>query len=459
MKAGVIMDIRPAVKVLTFIMCFIILFSLSGCHSRKETAISDQEIHINEKDNSIKEQEITNEPIVLKTVYYNSGKNPENYGALTKEGYYYFVSRNGVPYDESKGETGSGNLTYLDYSSCQQIMLCSVPGCAHNNSNCTSYLSGWGGATLFTDYEEEHVLIMIGGRAETDATEEQLGKIEIMDRDGSNRKILYRLNSKEMFSAEDCIFVDRGGIYCVVDTVDAISNSYVKEVRRIDLLTGEADTILTISMGSVLCSCFDDKIMILDYQEFPMEYYVLDVTTRKTEKVFTGKGSLFVDRSFLTWVNNNNDGTGSLDIMDVRDGSNSRINGIPLQPSVSIRVDNRYGDILEWTYTTPYPEEKTVSFFVNTKTGECSEKTLCRKKYADYDIYSPVGIIGETGDGRYLVTVDAINAEVSFVDYIGIPCVITYQDHPSLALISKDDYYAGVPSYQYVDDHVYVPVS
>ena len=441
------------VRSLAFLVFSIMLLALTGCseNTKKGNTDIDNQIIEDKDQNGVVDKEY----VSLKTVFYNFGKNPISYGAHTSYGYYYFVSRQGIPYDENEGELGNANLTYLDYSSASQIILCSIPGCLHNTPDCTSYVSGWGGGILFPDYYEDHIMFLSKGSKEKDATEAQLGKIEIMNRDGTDRKLLYRLTAKEYFSTEDCIFVDETGVYAFVVTLDENSNGYIKELRRIDLNTGEIRVLLSTKMDSILCSCYEDKILFLKYKESPKAYYTLNVVSGEIENVYKGKGAVLSHSHYLIWANENAEGTANLDILDILDGSTRTIEGIPCCPGNSIQVDNYYDDTVEWTFITPSPEEKLFSYLVNIKNGEYYEKKLFRRKYANDNIFNPIGIVGETGDGRFLVSSDANTCEVTFFDYLGIPHVVVINDRPSYALITKEDYYAGIPNYQFIEDSVY----
>ncbi len=394
----------------------------------------------------------------LRIVYDNFGKDTLNAGAFTANGYYYFATRDGVPYDTSNGMYGTANLTYIDYSSAELVYLCNIPGCAHNNSDCPSYIFGGAGpCVLFADYDENRIISLVTGIPGYDVeTEEQLGKITSMDLTGTGRSVLYRLESKESFSLEDSIFIDDKAVYLAVITLDEDTNQFVKEIRRVDLETGAVSVLYKAAYGLSMVSCYDKSIVFYNRDDFPRVYSSLDVNTGEIRELYSGQGAVLTSGHYNFYAYNNYDGTGDLIIIDLFDHSKRTISGIPCHPDKGIRVSDLYDGILEWSFVTPEPEEEIKKYFVDLE-NECFwEKTLTRKPYYGYDITYPLQIFGEAGDDSFLVLLDSYDSEVSFIDYKGIPHIISFPDHPSYGIITKKDYYGNEPNYRYIDDHVFV---
>ncbi len=59
-----------------------------------------------------------------------------NASCATQEGYYYISTESQKLQDGSLGY----RLMYIDYASCQEICLCSAPGCSHDTKDCTAVL-------------------------------------------------------------------------------------------------------------------------------------------------------------------------------------------------------------------------------------------------------------------------------------------------------------------------------
>lgn len=64
---------------------------------------------------------------------------------------------------EGHGHIYYGNILYTDYETCRRVYFCNVPGCAHNNPDCTSFVKFSTDARLFTDYSETHLYFMSTG--------------------------------------------------------------------------------------------------------------------------------------------------------------------------------------------------------------------------------------------------------------------------------------------------------
>lgn len=55
---------------------------------------------------------------------------------FSEDGYYY-ISHDSIKLSDSN--YGS-HLMYMDYASCQEVYLCSAPGCSHDTPDCTAVL-------------------------------------------------------------------------------------------------------------------------------------------------------------------------------------------------------------------------------------------------------------------------------------------------------------------------------
>jgi len=438
--------IKNIISCLSIFLVLCLLLCITSCAGSKS----------NQDDTSPEPQDINNYS-ELKIGYDNFGKSLLTVGAFTADGFYNFVTRDGVPYDTSNGQYGTANLTYIDYTSATQLLLCNIPGCAHNNSDCPSYMSGGAGpCILFSDAQENRIISLVTGIPGYEVeTKEQLGKITLMDLTGSNRTQLYTLQSRESFSLEDSIFVDEDTIYLAVITLDEDTNQFIKEVRMIDLDTGTDAVLLRTTYDLSLVSCYEDNIVFYMRSEIPFVYSALNVHTGEIKELYSGQGALLTSKHYNYYANNMFDGTGELTIIDLIDHSRKTISGIPCHPEKGITVSDLYDGVLEWSYVTPEPEGKIHTYFVNTETGDFWEKTLERKPYDGYDITSPVLVCGKTGDGRFLVLLDSHDCEVSFTDYQGIPHIVSFENQPSYGLISMNDYYNSIPNYQLIIDQVY----
>lgn len=100
-------------------------------------------------------------------------------GSGNNEGFFHISSH----------ESGHSNLMFTDYSTAQQIFVCSSPNCAHKDESCTSYIKDEGYTVFPAVYDDK--LLLVYNSLQQIGNESRPSKIEIMNTNGMDKKTLY----------------------------------------------------------------------------------------------------------------------------------------------------------------------------------------------------------------------------------------------------------------------------
>jgi len=376
------------------------------------------------------------------------------HGAETSFGYYYFMQR-WVDGFSDAGYTHSANITFTDYHTGQNIYLCNVPGCAHNNSDCTSYIEYSRSLFIVSDYEEQHIILISSGTNSRDiVSDTELCSISVMNIDGSNRRELLRLKPTEMISPEDEIFADnQHHLYYVV-----VVGQTGKELRRIDLNTGTEEVLLSTGIAMVCRHSFSDCILLDYYDHTPNKKQLLSVSTGQViDKKSIEKGYISVvpfSHYYMAYYNEDIDDPNTtkvdLYIFDyATDEVVKVIKDLPCAPRFYCdqRVFDRDSKI-EWLFVDS--DEIRNEYIVDLDSGECLEGL--RYLNPRTGTTSPVSILADSGDGQLLVVMGEREGMITQTDPQGVPHVFDLGYCRELALISVEDYCAGIANYRVVDE-------
>ena len=158
---------------------------------------------------------------------------------------YYEIIQNYVSTDTSTPSSFHGNIVYTDIVSGKQIYLCSNPSCAHDTNTCSSWVNTNAYTTVAPAAIDDHLIIMYCGNANGRSS-----KIEIMDADGTNRKLLCEFDYNiELFNGlafdSDHIYV-----YVMEANPNGVLNDNTYKLLSISLADSSTEEILTIKRSS-----------------------------------------------------------------------------------------------------------------------------------------------------------------------------------------------------------------
>lgn len=131
----------------------------------------------------------------------------------------------------------SYNILYLDYETAQQVYLCGDPNCSHNSETCTSYIDASAGNIPGLLYSDGKIYLIESGAV----SEEALPKIEVMNADGSEKKLLKEFTASQVINS-GWYLADDTFIYYVREDIDSMGSA-TKTLCRIDKVTGNEEEV------------------------------------------------------------------------------------------------------------------------------------------------------------------------------------------------------------------------
>jgi len=379
-------------------------------------------------------------------------------GAETERGYYDSIIWPLDMYTEDSPWMHCGNLIYTDYQTRTRIFLCSTPGCAHNNENCTSYIRYPRGIVLFANAAETRLFCMATGAMDGEVySEDDIGRIYQMDLDGSNRKELLRLKAYESFSLNDPVLSDSERLYvCVIVTKSATAEP-VKELRSINISDGTWETILNLKIAENVFSAYDGLIILGDGEKVTSnhtyEYRSFSMSRNESKKLYEcdiGEYSIVVNNTLII-ANKTVEDTGAIKIIDLLSGSEKIIDDIPQEAVGMVSVTDLFDDIVRWAYIDKTEIGEAQEYLVNCATGEITKITLRYSEFGGTKRLVP--IVAET-ETQFLVIKDTTDSKLSLTNAEGIPFLCDWPNREVYALISKEDYRNNIPNYQDIEDTI-----
>lgn len=372
----------------------------------------------------------------------------------------YTTSNNGFYESLSIKENGQ-NIVYTDYATKTRVYLCNRADCTHDNESCTSWFDGYIDLSLVMNLQKTKLFVFKSGSVE----EGTFPQIYVMDPNGANRKMLVQFKANERFI--DGCAADSENLYFAVDVVDH-SGATSKELRQVNMETGDVKTLLTYGASDWLMGAFEDQLIIVSLNPASVEYtytaYSLTTTEQREFYRYTvadtsgsGWGNItrvYNDKLYIVEPTNNE--KASIHVMDIKTGEQKTLttelpyytlDGTFVHDFVDNHMiiavsDNRGG----------FENYKGYMFALDLATNELIELTLQQPPVEDIVITTfvmPVGV----SDTQYLVQSATEYKMITLIGNEGIPYqteaqVLTY------SMISKENYWNSIPEYIAIEDTV-----
>lgn len=145
-------------------------------------------------------------------------------------------STNAGYYVSNQYFSGSSSLTYVDYSSMQEIFLCANPNCTHNSDACVSYYP-FDGKTQLSGVQVagEHLLAI-----QVSPSDNSNAHIDLLNLDGTYLSCLAELSSGQEFcwDISNGYYTDGDSLYTVLSEVDPTTAAKRDLLIRISLKDG-----------------------------------------------------------------------------------------------------------------------------------------------------------------------------------------------------------------------------
>ncbi len=186
---------------------------------------------------------------------------------FSEDGYYY-LSHDSIKL--SDGNYGS-HLMYMDYASCQEVYLCSAPGCSHDTPDCTAVLPNkdFPFSTklfLFQDHLyalclQADAVVSFSAANESEETgsslstaDDRQGTLYRMNPDGTGRQKVYEFAPG--LTIEGTMAIDHSGLYVITKRLSSeksntgsYSSFSEKNLMYLNLSSLEAKTICSLDFG------------------------------------------------------------------------------------------------------------------------------------------------------------------------------------------------------------------
>lgn len=186
---------------------------------------------------------------------------------------------------------GSFNVFYLDYAAGQQLFLCNVPNCTHNDDTCTSYIP------LMED-EMPPMVLTVNDKilfVKHAATAERPAGLQIADANGKNRHQLLELPADKTLGG--MIFTDGNNLYCEMLGIKEENGApiQVDTVIKIELESGKYSEFIVLPPNQVLygavggCLVVEEGDWNPNSQKAFRSFYYLHLPTAEEEAYVESK--------------------------------------------------------------------------------------------------------------------------------------------------------------------------
>lgn len=356
-------------------------------------------------------------------------------------------------YEWASRPSGDSVITYIDYASKQKVYLCSQPNCNHSNESCPAWFSGPTGY-IFSGANDTKLF----GIQSNIVDGQVYQSLWSMGVDGTNRRTLYELKAGESFC--DAVAGSSEKLYITVRDFEGN-----KKLLEIDIENKKANVILEYSGSDWLYGAFQDKLVILYYENESLSAGVFTYTTyslesKEQQTIYQyeyndngepEKGCIGrTDQEFLYLICPTGNHLADVSKINMITGQKETLcHSLPYYHVDNTFVagfeDNRM--IVTVTDVSNPDAVETKTLAVHCDTGEIQEITQIIS-YGSIEMSVP---IVATLDTELLVISGYEKRQVTLYGVEGVP-YSTEMDFPVYALISKESFWAGKTAYQEIAD-------
>ena len=355
--------------------------------------------------------------------------------AETTDGYYSTECINGAEY----------NIIYTDYATNETIALCNRAECTHNDNSCTSYIENIG-SRIFTDNNYLYV-VNAGVAGDLQIEPYMIAKITRKDLNGSNDKIIYEFPAQT--SIKGSIVEDKeNNLYFLMYRAEEKDNDieYNKYIVRLSQ-NGELTELTQVSYIGIIYGASGDNIYLLDMSEDD-EYKLIEysISDGKSNEVLSWKPGDYkgqIYNGYFCYVDTKNNTVNKYDLANRKNeiivsDFNYRKDDINFYKIIDNEMLMSVRDMSNGLDNSEY---KRIS--VNIEDHQVKQSSL---SYIDGTKSYPVSILGSYNDKYYVIhgseyrTIQLPGKNGSWYETEG--------EFSKYAMISKSDYWAGIPNYE-----------
>lgn len=363
--------------------------------------------------------------------------------AVTAEGFYTM--------DILPRQDGSLCILYGDFASSTLSPLCSVPGCAHNGSECPSWLPPSSGGVRPMIIGEQIFLVFGGVPGQTEEqTEDDIAHIMTMEPDGSSKTLLTRFGPDQQLCAP--YLTDDRDLYCTLETTEA--DQLRRELIRVDLATGEWETLyeMDVEHDEQVTEAFGSCVLLgsqtVDQGKPVLLLNRLDLSTGEKAQVpapsYGDASTAFRGRQVCYYSLSEN-ALHCLDWITLEDRvlKENLFEGGVGNGFVSL-LDCQDGHALLTWYAADSEDSLTVQ--VDLSSGKSTSFSLLRNTLTGKGL--PASILAALpGTSRYLVDLGEEAVDYATYGSDGAP-MVARTSRTLYGVINASDYWSSTPSYQ-----------
>lgn len=380
-----------------------------------------------------------------------------SYGSGCEQGF-FLVS----PYAHADG---SGNLLYIDYATKQVLPLCSQLNCTHRDETCTSWIPYNTGGVVPAVVDDMVLLVYLGSGDYENKGKAALPHIEAMRFNGADRKQIAEFSANQKI--EKPFFTDGESLFFRLSTVEEDSSTAC--IMQVDLSTGVCRERCALEADRVdwVWGAFGRSVVMYRTKEpngadafaqvTAYELYLLNIDTQEKTPVFEWPAADSMPNLFGRFLVVDDQEKSQVETVDLSTGDRFMFPQIQLpQDRLTdfVIYDYRDGHLLYRVRTLKENRGgiKSLDFFTCGK--EDREPRAWNLRYVFSEGATPVSVIDTLPNGKYLVVKNEAFGNTAEQNEEGITY---YAPAPvrEYALISQQDYWAGIPNYEDIANNFY----
>lgn len=366
-----------------------------------------------------------------------------------------YVSSNDGFYESLSINDNGQNIVYTDYETQTRVYLCNRVECGHNDERCTSWFEGYMSLNLVMNPQKTKLFAFRHGIYDEDIPPQ----IYVMDLNGANRKTLVQFKANESFI--DACAADEENLYFAASVTPLDGSTSKKELRQVNMETGEMKTLTSYGASDWLMGAFEDQLIIVSLNPSTMEYVhtAFSLTTQEQREFYRytvadtsglGRGNIARIYKDKLYIVEPTAGTkASIHVMDIKTGKQQTLTTeLPYYTLDGTFVEDFVDDhmIISVSDNRNAPEIlKQYRYILDLSSGQLSEFTLHQPQYTETALDEFVPVYGQNAT-HYFVQQGTELKICIFTDNAGMPYNAEVPE-PVYALIAKEDYWSSTANF------------
>ena len=329
-----------------------------------------------------------------------------------------YASASGLYRTIKREKDGSKNISYIDFASGQEIVLCSQLNCRHDSDACTSWTPVSQGQLRPIPVGNKLVLLHGGNPKFAEILgDASRARVEIMNLDGTDRHEIHAFEATDMVPT-----LPRAGLARSADTLYfAIESSLAgnrtiyavniasEQVEPIYVMEGEEERIIGGTQDALILEYTPGAYdMSNDPKDLVTQVVKLDLGTKETTALFTHpfqSVGTCANGSYLSLQQDQ-----QLHIYDLETGAETAVRPVVLDEAFHWEYMQCSGVFDSYLLINASADDRYfISYQIDTETGEANELNWT---YEDYTGYPTASSIAAEYEDQFLVVTGEERKEV-----------------------------------------------